>query len=124
MKLTPTPPEILDQLMQDPLSKRCWRKLAMDDHECKGRLTWEHALLHAGKRVNEPWALVRLCEYAHSLGQFMDAGILSKDINRWIAFSRIENWSQVESKYPRTTWRQDFKYLVGLYGVCRLSEGA
>lgn len=124
MHLNPTPPEVLAEAMSHPLSGQCWRRLALHDHECRGRLTWEHALLHAGKRVNEVWALVRICEYAHSLGQYMDTGILNKGINKWIALSRIEDWGAVELRYPRTSWQQDLRYLIGLYGPLRLSAEA
>jgi hypothetical protein len=123
MNSNPTPPEVLEEAMSHPLSGRCWRKLALNDHECQGRLTWEHAMLHGGKKVNEVWALVRLCSYAHSVSPFMDsAGIIDKNINRWIALSRITDWEEVNRKYPRTAWEQDLRYLVGLHGRLRLSE--
>jgi len=116
MNSNPTPPEILEELMLHPLANVCWRWLLLRDHECGGRLTWEHALTHGGRRVNEAWAIIRICEKAHSLGAYQDCGILDKNVNRWIAFSRIEDWEAVEERYPRTSWRRDFRWLVGLYG--------
>lgn len=115
MRLTPTPPEVLESLMAHPSSNWCWRKMLLRDHECEGRLTWEHAMLHAGKRVNEVWAIIRICAKAHSVDQFQDCGILNKEINHWIAMNRIKNWDGVERKYPRTSWRREFQYLNGLY---------
>lgn len=116
MRSEPTPPEMLEELMADPMANVCWRAWFFKDHKCAGRLTWEHAFTHAGKRVNEVWAIIRLCEYAHSLGAFMDTGILNKEINRCIGYRRITDWDAVEKKYPRTNWRQEYKYLTTKYG--------
>jgi hypothetical protein len=33
--------------------------------ECEGRLQWHHAFTYAGKRVNELWAIIPLCEEHH-----------------------------------------------------------
>ena len=123
MRSIPTPPEMLAELMALPISNVCWRRLLLRDHECQGRLTWEHAILHAGKRVNEVWAIIRLCAWAHEVDQFQDAGGMVKNINRWIALGRITDWEQVEAKYPRTSWRQDIRYLDTLYGRSRLPGG-
>ena len=123
MKSIPTPPEVLQELMSLPYSNKCWRNLLLHDHQCQGRLTWEHAILHAGKRVNETWAIVRLCAWAHEVDEWQDGGGMNKAINRWIALGRITDWEAVESKYPRTSWRQDLRYLDTLYGHGRLSGG-
>lgn len=122
MRSEPTPPWMLEALREHPLYHVCWRRYLLRDHVCQGRITTEHAITHAGRRVNELWALVRICAWAHEVDQFQDGGGMIKNINRWIAFGRITNWEEVERKYPRTTWRQDFRYLTGLYGHSRVPD--
>ncbi len=102
--------------MSDPLANTCWRRWFLQDHQCQGRITTEHALLHSGKRVNELFALIRICAWAHEVDEFQDGGGMNKEINRWLAYRRITDWDEVERKYPRTNWRQDFKYLNQKYG--------
>ena len=120
MRSEPTPPAMLAELNAHPMAQRCWRNHLLHDHECQGRLTWEHAVTHAGRRVNEVWAIVRICAYAHEVDQFQDGGGMVKEINRWIAFSRIENWGAVLAKYPRTSWPHDYWYLKRKYGDTRI----
>ena len=72
----------------DPYYKVCARQEALHDHTCEGRITWEHALIYAGKKVQEPWAIVPLCEWAHSVNSCQDGGGLDKEINVWLALNR------------------------------------
>jgi len=60
------------------------------NHEgtCKGRTTHEHALIFAGKQIEEEWAVIDLCEYHHDVGLYQDAGNLEKEKNIWIALNR------------------------------------
>lgn len=120
MNSAPIPDEVRAQIVSSPLAGFCLRRLALKDHKCQGRITWEHAILHAGKRVNEVWAIVELCAWAHSVDQFQDGGGMNKRINEWLALSRIKDWESVERKYPRTQWQLRLVYLTGLYGRLRL----
>lgn len=54
------PQKLRDELAADPYYKTCARKSG----ECSGRITWEHAVIYAGRQVNERWAIVPLCLYA------------------------------------------------------------
>ena len=112
------PDEIKDQLLQDPRYGTCLRRLALKDHTCEGRITWEHALLYAGRQVSESWAIVFLCAKAHSVDQFQDTGILNKTINEWIAINRMP--LEAEASYPRFDWQQRRSYLNSLYGRLEL----
>lgn len=96
----------------------CERRLALRDHECQGRITREHALIYAGRQIDEPWAIVLLCEYAHSLGPWLDSGILDKRKNEWIAVCRMTR--RDEKHYPRMDWSQKRAYLCGLFGSLKL----
>lgn len=98
------PPKLREQLSQDPFYRQCayrtkriylasgfplWRN-------CKGRITWEHALLYAGKQVQETFAIIPLCWY-HHLGDG-----LNKRINIQIALSRATPADL--KRYPSQTW--------------------
>jgi len=95
----------LDKL---PYYKKCARK----DIQCKGRITWEHALYYRGRQIQEPWAIIPLC-YEHHLGFCLD-----KRENELIALTRLfesEEWTKdAENKYPKAIdgWRQRLKYLI------------
>lgn len=63
----------------------CARK---QDGGCKGRITWEHALIYAGRQIDEVWAIIKLCAYHHGVDEFQDCGDLQKEKNVWIALNR------------------------------------
>lgn len=123
MQSEPIPEQVRAKMAADPTYKRCLRSLALSDHTCAGRVTWEHALLYAGRRVNEWWSIVPLCAWAHSVDQFQDGGGMVKEINEWLALSRVRSWRAVNRRYPRQSWPQRLKYLEGKYGRLRLSGG-
>lgn len=58
------------------------------DSPCGGRLTWEHAIIFAGKQVNEVWAIIKLCEKHHGVNSYQDRGELDKERNVHIALNR------------------------------------
>ncbi len=59
-----------------------------DEGNCQGRLTKEHALYHAGKQLQDDWAILDICEFHHSVGPFQDRGDLKKEKHTWIALNR------------------------------------
>jgi hypothetical protein len=75
------------EILSDPTYTVCSRR-DDPDHYCEGRITWEHAIIYAGKQVNEKWAIIPLCAKAHSVDEFQDGGDLDKDRNVWIALNR------------------------------------
>lgn len=107
--MRPIPIKLRKQLDADPTYHQCLRKLVFDDHECKpdpltGRLIeWEHALYYAGKQLNESWAIVSLCWWAHR------GPGLNKRINEYLALSRATEADLAQ--YSRENWRQRLSYL-------------
>lgn len=96
----------------------CERKRLLNDHACKGRLTLDHALEFAGKRIDEPFALVATCAWAHSVDQYQDNGEHAKNtdvINEWIALNRMTE-TDLEN-YPIFDYEQRKAYLNSIYGV-------
>lgn len=99
----------------------CERWLLLHDHQCMGRITREHALIYAGRQIDEAWAIALLCELAHSVGPYMDTGILDKRINEWIVVNRMGKREM--RRYPRVDWEQKKRYLNGLFGVPKMPTG-
>lgn len=58
------------------------------DGGCKGRITMEHALIYAGRQIDEAWAIVPLCAYHHAVDEYQDGGDLKKEINVMLALNR------------------------------------
>jgi len=99
------PDKLRAQMHDDPYMHVCARA----DFECEGRVTWEHAFIHAGKQIQERWAIIPLCVY-HHLGPG-----LNKEINQMIALSHATD--EELAKYPKTDWEQMKKYLFKKYAV-------
>ena len=91
----PIPQKLRDEMADDPYYKYCARASG----HCEGRITWEHAMTYAGKRINEKWAIIPLCEFHHGL---LGSGGMNKSVNVSIALARA-NREDLE-KYPRAFW--------------------
>jgi hypothetical protein len=61
---------------------------ALKDNNCGGRITWEHTLTYGSKQIDEVWAIIKLCEYHHSVNTYQDKGNLNKEKNVWVALNR------------------------------------
>lgn len=103
-------------MAMDPFYSRCARNTLLDDHECEadpvtGRLIeWEHALIHASNQVNEEWAIIPSCWWAHR-----GPGLI-KEINVWIALNRATDEELISCSkavdYLRTRCVLNVKYGV------------
>jgi len=112
--MRPISARVRAEIDKDPLYKVCARQYYLRDHVCQGRITYEHAVVYGGKQVDERWAIVPICAYAHGVDHFLDAGNLVKDINVWIALNRMTPAD--EAKYPRRDWARERRFLNGKYG--------
>ena len=79
------PKKLLAAILADPFYKRCARHA---EESCAGRITFEHAIIYAGKQLNEKWAIIPLCSKHHAVDEYQDGGDLDKRINLWIALNR------------------------------------
>lgn len=93
-----TPQRIKKVWAQQPMPE-CARK----SDECSGKITKEHALIYAGRQVQELWAIIDLCWYHH-----LGAG-LNKRVNELIALRQATD--EDLAKYPKRDWRQHHRYL-------------
>lgn len=112
----------IDSLLADPFYSVCSRQMFLNDHFCIGRITLEHALYYAGKRIDDHFAIIPLCAYSHSVDEWQDRGILNKEINEWIAINRMTE--QDMQNYPRFDWGKRKKHLNEKLGIPRISEHA
>jgi len=103
--MRPIPVKMRQELAELPRMHICERK----NHECKGRITWEHAFCYGASQINEKFAIIGLCEY-HHLGKG-----LNKEINQWISVNLMTN--DDIRRYPKKNWAQIKKYLNGKYGA-------
>lgn len=111
------PPKLKAELLASSWYKTCARKCG----DCDGRITFEHAIIYGGRQVNKKWAIIPLCEYHHSVGLYQDGGDLNKEINEYIAISRMTGEDMRE--YPRFNWRARVQWLRIQYGpVVRFAE--
>lgn len=106
---------VRERLMADPRMKVCMRNMALRDHVCDGRITFEHALIYAGRQMDEVFAIISLCAYSHSVDRFQDNHVYNRQISEWIAINRMTPAD--EARYPRGDWAQRRKHLNGVFGL-------
>lgn len=82
------PAKLKKTLAADPEYRHCLRWEYLQDHFCQpdpisGKIIeWEHAIIFGGKQVQERWAIIPICWWAHR-----GPGLV-KEINVWIALMR------------------------------------
>lgn len=81
-------PSLRKDIGEDPEYSRCSLQGISFVDECEGRITREHALIYAGKKIQEKWAIIPLCAKHHAVDQFQDAGTMVKQRNVWVALNR------------------------------------
>lgn len=115
----PIPKAMRAEMHEMSYYHQCARNEALNDHEClpcpvTGRLIeWEHAMKYAGSKVNEIWAIVPICWWAHR-----GPGLV-KEINQWLALNRAT--AEDFDKYPHNSWETERSYLNAKYGTPNLS---
>jgi hypothetical protein len=106
--MRPISPAVKQQLEQE--KNIC----ALQDKYCDGRITWEHTLTYGGHQIDEVWAIIKLCEYHHSVNKHQDGGNLNKEKNVWVALNRATDEELLKySKcvdYIKLRERLNFKY--------------
>lgn len=80
---------------------------------CGGRVTREHAIIFAGKKVQEKWAIIPCCAAHHGVDLYQDAPTEArKEIRVWVALNRatddeIHSVSKVENYSRRKSVLND-----------------
>lgn len=107
------PTQLKKDLVSDSQYRFCMRH-GHQGHVCDGRITFEHALIFAGKQVQAKFAILSICEYGHGVNMYQDGGDLNKELHVWIALNRasdedIQSINKCED-YFRTRDRLNDKY--------------
>ncbi len=103
--MRPIPPKLRLKIASNPFMRVCiYKSIDAPNHDCDGRVEWEHAVIYNGKQVNEEFAIVPCCT-AHNRGNAMD-----KAYNRYRALLRA-NMDTLRVTYPGNDWEQELKYL-------------
>lgn len=98
-------------LQADPRMSIC----ALLDKNCDGKITWEHAIIFAGRQLDEAWAILGICEWHHSVNKHQDGGGLVKDRNVWVALNRATD-SELLAISKAIDYIAMRKYLNNKYG--------
>lgn len=106
------PKKLLAELLQDPFYKTCARK----GKDCDGRITFEHALIFAGKQIQERFAIIPLCTYHHAVNEYQDGGDLNKKMNVWIALSRATP-EELEKYSKARNLKRELAALSSIFGI-------
>lgn len=116
MQKYPIPKNLQIEISSDPSYSVCARK-GLHSHECGGRLTKEHAMTYAGRRLNEKFAIISLCAKAHSVDEYQDGGDLDKEINLWIALNRAtdDELLAISKAIPYIRERARLNAIYGVY---------
>lgn len=109
------PAQLRRELSQDSFYRTCARK-DLFGHICAGRITWEHALVHAGRQIQARWAILPVCAKGHAVDGFQDAGDMQKDLHVWIALNRASN-EELQSISAATDYRALRDRLNAKYGT-------
>jgi hypothetical protein len=81
------PTKLKREMLESHQYKVCMLR-AYPGHICGGRITLEHAIIHAGKQVNERWAIIACCARGQEVDSYQDAHTMDKNLNRWVAYNR------------------------------------
>ncbi len=106
------PPKLLADILADPYYKKCCRA---EDGGCDGRITFEHAIIFAGRQVQKKWCILPLCTYHHAVNEHQDGGNLIKAKNVWIALNRAtdQELEEVSKVVPYKFMRQRLNETYG-----------
>ncbi|MCK5015469.1 MAG: hypothetical protein KAS32_00190 [Candidatus Peribacteraceae bacterium] len=100
------------RISDDPFYDQCCR---LDEKDCDGCITWEHALIYAGRQMDEVFAILPVCEFHHAVNMHQGGGKLDKKKHEWIAISRMTD--EDKNKYPNRDWNKDLNILIFTYGT-------
>jgi len=103
---------VKEELLNDPRMHICARR---DEGGCNGsRITWEHAIIHAGRQLDEAWAILGICAFHHSVDEFQDCGDLNKEKHEWLALRQAPT-GRLKELSKAIDYEQKLKYLNSKY---------
>lgn len=115
LEMNNIPAPLKKNMLADPEYKVCMLK-AYAPHVCGGRITLEHALIFAGKQVQEKFAVISVCAAGQEVDQFQDAHTMDKNLNRWVALNRATP-EELLSISKAINYTRELARLNTIYGV-------
>ena len=109
--MRPISPNVKKELLADPRMKLCARS---NEGNCDGAITWEHALIYAGKQIDEAWNILGICEYHHGVNKYQDGGAMNKEKHEWLALKQAPA-GRLKAMSKAIDYEQKLKYLNGKY---------
>lgn len=96
----PIPPAIREKLAQDPFMTHC---LIAYEGNCEGRVQWHHNLIYGGKRMNDWWSILPVCEKHHRKeSKYKDTlNLVMCDrapFDELLKYSKVINYAAIKSK--------------------------
>jgi hypothetical protein len=113
--MTSIPQKIRKEIDADPTKDVC-RFINFPGHICGGRITTEHALYFAGKKIQKAFALVRICASGHGVDEYQDyEGTIPKDAREWVALNQATG-RELQEISKAVDYSRRLIYLNGKYG--------
>lgn len=109
------PKKLKDEILLDPFYKTC-ALYGHREHVCEGRITFEHAIIFAGRQLQEKFAIIPLCAKAHEVDSFQDAGTMRKGMNMWVALNRARD-EELFSISKAINYTHERDRLNAIYGI-------
>lgn len=104
MSLTrPIPKKVREDLAEDPFMRRC----CISGPLCVGNIQWHHHLKFAGRRQDEKWGILPVCEYHHrkeaSYKEDLDRVMVSRATEEELRpYCKATNYITLKRKYAGT----------------------
>lgn len=95
------PAELRQALADDPYMHQC----CIGDTNCAGKIDFHHNLIYAGRRVNEPFAILPVCSFHHAKAD-------TREVREKLNWAMVNRMSEADiAKYSRFNWAQLISYL-------------
>lgn len=110
-------PQLRKEVGEDPEYTRCALSGMISQFgACGGRVTREHALIFAGKKVQEKYAIIPCCAAHHGVDSFQDAPTTApKEVRVWVALNRATG-DELRSISKGTNYIRERDRLNAKYG--------
>lgn len=111
-------PSLRKDVAQDPEYTRCAiLGMILLFGPCGGRVTREHAIIFAGRKVQEKWAIPPFCAAHHGVDLYQDAPTQArKDVRVWVALNRATD-EELHAISKATNYIRERSRLNDKYGV-------
>lgn len=106
------PTKLKKEMLADPEYARC---SLLGYHTCGGRITLEHALIFAGRQIQQRFAIIPVCAAGQEVDLYQDAGTMDKKRNHWVALNRA-NDEEIHSISKAFNYFRERERLNGIYG--------